>query len=114
MTTGDGPYRVTTSGTLATGLAVDTNYWIIAPTAGTFKYASSYANALAGTAVDLTAAGSGNTTLKRTANDVLVALHCQLGLAALVVAAVDHRRPVGGHLERRRRRVAHDLSLIHI
>lgn len=74
MTTGDGPYRVTTSGTLATGLAVDTNYWIIAPTAGTFKYASSYANALAGTAVDLTAAGSGNTTLKRTANDVLVAL----------------------------------------
>jgi hypothetical protein len=74
MTTGDGPYRVTTSNTLPTGLAVDTDYWIIAPTSGTFKLASSYANAIAVTPIDISSDGVGNQTLVRTSNDVLMAL----------------------------------------
>lgn len=75
MTTGEGPYRVSNSGgALPTGLAVDTNYWIIAPTAGTYKFASSKANALALTAVDITAAAGGGThTLRRAQNDVIIA-----------------------------------------
>lgn len=73
MTTGDGPYRLATSDTLPTGLAVDTDYWIIAPTADTFKLASSYANAIALTAVNITSDGVGNQTINRTSNDVLMA-----------------------------------------
>lgn len=46
MTTGDGPYRVTTGGTLPTGTAIDTNYWIIAATVDTIKLASSYATSV--------------------------------------------------------------------
>ena len=48
MVTGDGPYRLTTTlADLPLNLLVDTDYWIIAPTADTFKLASSYANAIA-------------------------------------------------------------------
>lgn len=74
MVTGDGPYRVLTSNTIPVGLAVDTDYWIIAPTADTFKLASSYANAIALTAVNITSDGVGNQTINRTSNDVLMAL----------------------------------------
>lgn len=75
MSTGDGPFRVSNSGgALPTGLAVDTNYWIIATTADGFKLASSKANALAATAVDITAAAGGGThTLRRCQNDVVIA-----------------------------------------
>lgn len=75
MSTGDGPYRVSNAGgALPTGLAVDTNYWIIAPTADTFKLASSKANALALTPVDITAAAGGGThTVRRNQNDVIIA-----------------------------------------
>lgn len=85
MTTGDGPYRVSNAGgALPTGLAVDTNYWIIAPTADTYKFASSRANALALTAVDITAAAGGGThTLRRNQNDVICAQLLQ-GLNAVV------------------------------
>lgn len=75
MTTGDGPYRLTNSGGgLPTGTAVDTNYWIIVLTADTFQLASSYANAIALTAVAITSDGTGTHTVERNANDVLVAL----------------------------------------
>ncbi len=75
MTTGDGPYRLTNSGGgLPAGSAVDTDYWIISLTANTFSIASSYANAITPTAVDITTDGTGTHTLQRDANDVLIAL----------------------------------------
>jgi hypothetical protein len=74
MTAGDGPYRLSNAGGgLPAGTAVDTNYWIIAPTADTYKLASSKANALANTPVDITTAGTGTHTLLRAANDVVIA-----------------------------------------
>jgi hypothetical protein len=52
--------RTTNSGgALPGGLAVDTNYWIIYVDSGTFKYASTYGNAKAGIAIDITGAGTG-------------------------------------------------------
>lgn len=53
--------RLTTDGVLPTGLAAATDYWIIVLTANTFALAASYANALAGTKVDITAAAGGGT-----------------------------------------------------
>ena len=52
----------TTTTTLPGGLSV-TNYWIIKIDADTFKLATSAANALAGTAVDITSVGTGTHTL---------------------------------------------------
>lgn len=59
--TGEGPIRLTTTGTLPAGLALNTNYWIIRVDANNVKFASSRANALVGTAVDITAAAGGGT-----------------------------------------------------
>ena len=54
---------LTTAGTLPAGLSA-TNYWMIVVNANTLKFATSMANALAGTAVDITdAGGTGNNTL---------------------------------------------------
>lgn len=75
MSTGDGPYRLTNSGGgLPSGTAVDTNYWIISLTDDTFQLASSYANAIALTPVAIASDGTGTHTVRRTLNDVLVAL----------------------------------------
>lgn len=62
-TTGQGPYTLTTSGALPTGLAVDTDYWLIVVDSGNVAFATSYDNAIAGTKIDLTGAGSGTQTL---------------------------------------------------
>ncbi len=88
MTTGAGPFRLSSTGTLptGTGIAVDTNVWIIAPDANTYKLATSKANALAGTAIDITAAGSGTHTLRRGVNDVIVAQLVQ-GLTSAIGAS---------------------------
>lgn len=59
--TGDG-VRVASSGTLPGGLSAATTYYVIARTRG-FLLATSYANAMAGTAIDITSAGSGTHTL---------------------------------------------------
>ncbi len=75
MSTGDGPYRLkNVGGGLPTGSAVDTDYWIYKEDADNFKIATSKANALAGTVVNLTSDGTGVHTLLRTTNDVLMAL----------------------------------------
>lgn len=50
----------TTDGVLPTGLSA-TNYWVIVVDANTIKLATSLANAVAGTAVDITAAAGGGT-----------------------------------------------------
>jgi hypothetical protein len=53
--------QLTTTGTLPTGLAAATNYWVILVDANNYKLASSEANAIADTAVDITAASGGGT-----------------------------------------------------
>ncbi len=60
--TGDGPFYVSSTITLPTGLSGLTPYWIIRLSANTFSFASSLANALAGTVVVISAAGSGTHT----------------------------------------------------
>lgn len=55
--------QFTTSGTLPAGLSLVTNYYVIRVTDTTCKVATSYANAIAGTAVDITDVGSGTHTL---------------------------------------------------
>lgn len=59
--------QLTTSGALPTGLSLLTNYYIIRASANTFGFATSYANAIAGTLINLTAQGSGNDTFTPTA-----------------------------------------------
>lgn len=62
--TGDGPVRLTNSGgALPGGLSTDTDYWVIYASANTFKLATSLANAVAGTAVTTTGAGTGTHTV---------------------------------------------------
>jgi hypothetical protein len=55
--------RFTTSGTLPAPLALATDYWTIRLTSTTSRLATSYANAVAGTFIDLTTAGTGTQTL---------------------------------------------------
>lgn len=55
--------RLTTSGTLPAGLATGTDYYVIKVTDTTIKFATSYANAVAGTAIDITDAGTGTHTI---------------------------------------------------
>lgn len=67
LQTGDGPVRVSNSGgALPTGLLAATDYWIIRVSANTFKFASSLANAIAGTGINLTTDGTGTQTLADT------------------------------------------------
>ena len=57
--------RFTTTGALPTGLSVATDYYVIKITDTTIKVATSYANAVAGTAVGITnASGSGTNKLQ--------------------------------------------------
>lgn len=55
--------QLTTTGTLPVGLATSTNYYLIVVDSSTLKFATSQANALAGTAIDLTDGGSGTHTI---------------------------------------------------
>lgn len=68
LETGDGPVQLTTTGTLPAGLTAATDYWIIRLGDDTFSFAESLANAYAGTAVDITDAGTGTHTLSDTAS----------------------------------------------
>lgn len=55
--------RCTTTTTLPAGLAAATDYYLIKISDTTFKLATSYANAIAGTAINITDAGTGTHTL---------------------------------------------------
>lgn len=55
--------RLTTSGVLPAGLATATDYYVIKVTDATFKLATSYANAIAGTQINITDAGTGTQTI---------------------------------------------------
>lgn len=64
LNTGDGPAAVyTPDGAIPGGLAAVTDYWVIKVDANTLKLASSSSNAVAGTAIDITDAGSGTLQL---------------------------------------------------
>ena len=56
--------QLTTTDTLPTGVAVDTTYYVIDFSASSIKLATSYANALAGTPIDITSAGVGTHTVQ--------------------------------------------------
>jgi hypothetical protein len=56
--------RLTTTTTLPAGLATATDYYVIKLTDTTIKLATSYANAVAGTAINITDAGTGTHTLQ--------------------------------------------------
>jgi len=58
---GDGPVRLSTTGTLPAGLSTTTTYYIIRVDADNIKFATTLALALAGTAVNITAAAGGGT-----------------------------------------------------
>lgn len=65
--------RLTTTGTLPAGLATGTDYYVIKIDANTVALASSRANALLGTAVDITAAAGGGThTITSQGNTVTI------------------------------------------
>lgn len=66
------PVRVTTNGTLPAPLTNGIVYYLIRVTDGAFKLATTYARAIAGTALDLTAAGSGTHTLTAGGHPLLV------------------------------------------
>lgn len=55
--------QLTTSGTLPAGLSLATDYYIIQVSDTRCKFATSYANAIAGTAINITDAGSGTHTI---------------------------------------------------
>lgn len=55
--------RLTTTTTLPAGLALATDYYFIKVSDTTFKLATSYANAVAGTAINITDAGTGTHTV---------------------------------------------------
>ena len=59
--------QVTTAGTLPAPLALLTNYFVIVVDANTIKLATTLNNAIAGTAIDLTTQGVGNSTFTPTA-----------------------------------------------
>ncbi len=66
--TGDGPVRFTTTGALPGGLAVNTDYWLIFVDSDSIKVATSWRNAMLGSAIDLTAGASGVQTIVDTAD----------------------------------------------
>lgn len=55
--------RLTTTTTLPGGLAIATDYYVIRVSDTTFKLATSYADAIAGTAINITDAGTGTHTV---------------------------------------------------
>ena len=64
LQTADGPFRLTTSGAdLPSGLSTGTNYWMIRVNATKLSFASTLANAIAGTVVALADDGTGTHTL---------------------------------------------------
>jgi hypothetical protein len=59
MLTGDGPVRLTTTGTAPTPFVTATDYWIIKLDADHFRLANTFVHAMAATPLALTGAGTG-------------------------------------------------------
>lgn len=58
--------QISTSGSMPAPLVVATDYWVIRASTTTIKFATTLANALAGTAIDITTQGTGNHTTTHT------------------------------------------------
>jgi len=67
--------QLTTTGTLPTGLSAATDYYIIVIDSTHIQLASSLANAIAGTQIDITGAGSGTNTATHTGTTRTVGEH---------------------------------------
>lgn len=65
--TGDGPVRLTTTGVAPGGLAVATDYWVIVDDADNVQLATTFKRAMAGQAIDITDAGTGDHAIVDTA-----------------------------------------------
>lgn len=81
--------RFTTSGTLPAGLSLATDYWLVRQSATTALVASSYANAVAGTTIDITDAGSGTHTLT-------IQMRCPGGVGCQAFFVVQTAPTLGG------------------
>ena len=94
MLTGD-KVQFTTSGTLPAGMSLATDYYIIASSANDFQIATTLANAVAGTQVDITAAAGGGThTL--TSENVWAMLDADgFDKYIMTTGAVDHTLDLG-------------------
>jgi hypothetical protein len=73
--------QVSSTTTLPAGLSAATNYFVIKLTDSTFKLATSYANAVAGTAIDITSTGTGTHTV----NNLLPRYTNGAGLQAIML-----------------------------
>lgn len=79
--------ELTTTGTLPTNLAVNTNYYVIYVDANSFRLATSAANAIAGTAIDTSGGSpSGTHTLR----------HCPFGISGASDFLLPNRAAVVG------------------
>lgn len=74
------------SGTAATGLTDDTEYWVIKVDANTIKLAESYADAVAGSAVAITGTGNAAQTLTHSNDTFTIAIN---GGAATTIDIAD-------------------------
>jgi hypothetical protein len=93
LATGDGPFQVVNDGgALPAGLSADTNYWAIVLDDDEIELATTLANALAGTAVDITDAGTGTHTMV----DTTATIH--VGGAATVAGAGCMFVPAGSRV----------------
>lgn len=73
LQTGDGPVRLTTTGTLPGGLATATDYWAIRSSADAIQLAATFLGAIeTPTPIDITDAGTGTHTLVDTADTLRV------------------------------------------
>lgn len=81
--------QLTTTTTLPAGLSLATDYYVIKVTDTTCKFATSYANAVAGTNVDITDAGTGTHTI----NTLLPRYTSGAGVQAIIWA--NNATPLG-------------------
>ena len=63
--------QVSSSGTLPAGLSASTFYWTVRQSSTTSKLATSYDNAVAGTTIDITDAGTGTHTIATYSHDIM-------------------------------------------
>jgi hypothetical protein len=84
MSTGDAFQVSNSGGGLPGGLSAATTYWAIVLDANTFKVATSRANALAGTAIDITTNGTGTQTATTVATAGAGSHFLGAGVAALI------------------------------
>lgn len=89
------PVVLTTSGTAPAGLTAGNTYYVIAVSGTTIKLASSLANAVAGTAIDITSQGTGNHTLTMTLSArALAERGGEEGHANTIAETASHTHPV--------------------